>query len=72
MHAGDRQAAGDLIPDDALDRLAFSGTPEQVAQQAEALYAAGAHRVEFGTPQGLTTEDGIRVLGERVLPRLRR
>jgi 5,10-methylenetetrahydromethanopterin reductase len=72
VEAGDPRAAGDLIPDHLLDRLAFSGTPDQVAQQAEALYEAGAHRVEFGTPQGLTTERGIRLLGERVLPGLRR
>jgi 5,10-methylenetetrahydromethanopterin reductase len=72
VEAGDRAAAGELIPDHLLDRLAFSGTPEQVVRQAEALYEAGAHRVEFGTPQGLTTEGGIRLLAERVLPALRR
>jgi 5,10-methylenetetrahydromethanopterin reductase len=72
VEAGDRRAAGDLIPDDVLDRLAFSGTPEQVARQAAALYESGAHRVEFGTPQGLTTERGIRLLSEGVLPRLQR
>jgi 5,10-methylenetetrahydromethanopterin reductase len=72
VEAGDRRAAGDLIPDDVLDRLAFSGTPEQVARQAAALYEAGADRVEFGTPQGLTTERGIRLLSEGVLPGLQR
>ena len=72
VEAGDRQAAGELIPDHVLDRLAFAGTPEQVAAQAEAIYEAGAERVEFGTPQGLTTEGGIRLLAERVLPALRR
>lgn len=71
VDAGDARAAGALIPDHLLDRLAFSGTPEQVARQAEALYAAGAHRVEFGTPQGLTTEGGLRLLADRVLPALR-
>jgi 5,10-methylenetetrahydromethanopterin reductase len=59
------------ISDDVLDRFAMAGTPEQVAAQATALFAAGAHRVEFGSPHGLTEEDGIRLLGERVLPRLR-
>jgi 5,10-methylenetetrahydromethanopterin reductase len=59
--------AGAPIPDDLLDRFAFSGTPEQVAAQAEALYDAGAHRVEFGT----TSESVIKLLAERVLPRLR-
>lgn len=72
VDGGDRERAGRLIPDRVLDRLAFSGTPEQVGRQAEALFEAGAHRVEFGTPQGLTTERGIGLLAERVLPQLRR
>ena len=48
VDAGDRRAAGELIPDHLLDSLAFSGTPEDVVRQVEALYAAGAHRVESG------------------------
>lgn len=63
--------AAALVPDDILDRFAFSGTPEQVAAQAEALFAAGATRVEFGTPHGLTNDGGLRLLGQRVLPLLR-
>jgi 5,10-methylenetetrahydromethanopterin reductase len=59
------------IPDDVLDRFAIAGTPEQVTEHATALFLAGARRVEFGSPHGLTEEDGIRLLGERVLPRLR-
>jgi 5,10-methylenetetrahydromethanopterin reductase len=61
---------GSVISDDVLDRFAMAGTPEQVAQQVNALYEAGAHRVEFGSPHGLTEEAGIRLLGEQVLPRL--
>jgi 5,10-methylenetetrahydromethanopterin reductase len=63
--------AGGAIPDDVLDRFAMSGTPDQVAKQAERLFEAGARRVEFGSPHGLTEEEGIRLLGERVLPHLR-
>jgi 5,10-methylenetetrahydromethanopterin reductase len=63
--------AGADIPDDVLDRFAMAGTPEHVAAQATALFAAGARRVEFGSPHGLTEDDGIRLLGDRVLPRLR-
>ena len=69
---GDVTAAGALVPDDTLDRFAFSGTPEQIIGQTEALLAAGAGRVEFGTPHGLTARDGLRLLGERVLPALPR
>jgi 5,10-methylenetetrahydromethanopterin reductase len=54
-----------------LDRFAFAGTPEQVAEHAQRLFDAGAKRVEFGTPQGLTTVGGVELLCERVLPLLR-
>jgi 5,10-methylenetetrahydromethanopterin reductase len=69
--AGANEAAAALVPEDVLDRFAFSGTPAQVARQAAALFDAGAARVEFGTPHGLTEEAGVRLLGERVLPALR-
>ena len=60
--------AGGTFADDVLDRFAMAGTPEQVISQANSLFEAGARRVEFGSPHGLTEEDGIRLLGERVLP----
>lgn len=69
---GDDRRAGELIPDDILDLFAFSGTPEQVAAQAQELIDAGVHRVEFGTPHGLTDEGGVELLGAAVLPMLRR
>jgi 5,10-methylenetetrahydromethanopterin reductase len=56
------------ISDDLLRRLAFAGTPDQVAAQASELFEAGAQRVEFGTPHGLNEEEGLRLLGEQVLP----
>ena len=46
--------------------------PDEVAAHALELYAAGAQRVEFGTPHGLDEAAGIRLLGEVVLPALRR
>jgi 5,10-methylenetetrahydromethanopterin reductase len=70
--AGDVARAGREIPDAALRRLALAGTPDEVAEQALELYAAGARRVEFGTPHGLDEAAGVRLLGEAVLPRLRR
>ncbi|MFC0099789.1 LLM class flavin-dependent oxidoreductase [Micromonospora marina] len=72
VDAGEDEAAGRLIPDDVLDRFAFSGTPEQVAAQAQALIDVGVRRVEFGTPHGLTDERGVDLLGSAVLPLLRR
>ena len=54
-----------------LDRFVFAGTPEEVAAHAERLFDAGVKRVEFGTPQGLTTARGVELLCDRVLPHLR-
>ena len=54
-----------------LEKFVIAGTPQEVARHAAALYDAGAHRVEFGTPQGLTTRHGVELLCERVLPLLR-
>jgi 5,10-methylenetetrahydromethanopterin reductase len=71
VRAGDHEAAGRLVPDAVLDRFAFSGTPDQVAAQVQALFEAGATRVEFGTPHGLTAAHGIELLGRRVLPAVR-
>jgi 5,10-methylenetetrahydromethanopterin reductase len=69
--AYDFDLAANYISDELLNQLAFAGTPEQVAEQALALYHAGADRIEFGTPHGLSEETGLRLLGEQVLPLLR-
>jgi 5,10-methylenetetrahydromethanopterin reductase len=70
VDSGDREAAGQLIPDWLLDRLTFAGTPEHVVRRAAALYEAGAARVEFGTPHGLSPRAGVELLAARVLPEL--
>ena len=54
-----------------LEKFTLAGTPEEVAEQARGLYEAGVERVEFGTPQGLTTARGVELLCDRVLPLLR-
>lgn len=66
----DFEQAGRLISDDLLARFAFAGTPDQVAAQAHSLFAAGAQRVEFGTPHGLSTAEGLRLLSQKVRPAL--
>ena len=71
VRQGDRQAAAALISDDLLRPFAFAGTPDEIVAHAEAIFAAGASRVEFGTPHGLTDVRGIQLLGEKVLPALR-
>jgi 5,10-methylenetetrahydromethanopterin reductase len=54
-----------------LHKFVFAGTPEEVAEHALEVIDAGAYRVEFGTPQGLTTRGGVALLCDRVLPLLR-
>lgn len=66
----DFEQAGRLISDKLLARFAFAGTPDQVAAQAQSLFAAGAQRVEFGTPHGLSTAEGLRLLSQKVRPAL--
>ncbi len=68
--AYDFDLAAQNISDDLLSRLAFVGTPDEVADQALALFETGVQRLEFGTPHGLTIREGLRLLGEHVLPRL--
>jgi 5,10-methylenetetrahydromethanopterin reductase len=70
--ARDGEGAGALISDDILDRFAFAGTPEQIATHAEAVFDAGAGRVDFGTPHGAPERRGVELLCTEVLPRLRR
>jgi 5,10-methylenetetrahydromethanopterin reductase len=72
LDAGNHVGAGRLIPDGVLDAFAISGTPAQVARHAALLIDAGASRVEFGTPHGLTWQRGLELLGTEVLPELRR
>jgi 5,10-methylenetetrahydromethanopterin reductase len=68
---GDYVEAGRLIPDDLLSRFAFSGTPADVADHAAAILDAGAARVEFDTPFGLTPASGIELLCGEVIGRVR-
>lgn len=70
LASGDREAAGRLVPDELLAKFAFAGTPDEVAAHAATLVEAGAGRIEFGTPHGRTDDDGVELLGKRVLPAL--
>jgi len=67
----DFESASRYISDDLLAAFALAGTPADIIAQSEALFAAGASRIEFGTPHGLTADSGLRLLGEKVLPALK-
>jgi 5,10-methylenetetrahydromethanopterin reductase len=67
----DYEIAATLISDELLEKFAFAGDADDFIRQADALFQAGARRVEFGTPHGLVPQTGIQRMGERVLPALR-
>jgi 5,10-methylenetetrahydromethanopterin reductase len=71
LAAGDVDGAARLVSDELLDRFAFAGTPKQVAGRADALFDAGALRVEFGSPHGIDERSGVDLLVREVAPRLR-
>lgn len=60
-----------LISDDLLEKFAFAGDAGDLIRQAEALFDAGAGRVEFGTPHGVPSDKGIQLIGRSVLPALK-
>ncbi|MAS36042.1 MAG: 5,10-methylene tetrahydromethanopterin reductase [Anaerolineaceae bacterium] len=71
VNAHDEAGAARLISDDLMERFAMSGNAADIIRQSEALFAAGASRIEFGTPHGIQPETGIRILGQQVIPALR-
>ena len=72
VNAGDFDQAGNLISDDLLDLIAFSGNPGDIIEQTLALYDKGVNRVEFGTPHGIDSKLGIGLLGKTVLPEIQK
>jgi 5,10-methylenetetrahydromethanopterin reductase len=64
-------AAGRLISDDLLDRFALAGNPSDMIAHCERLFDAGANRIEFGTPHGIQSATGVRLIGEKIIPALR-
>lgn len=73
LREGQVDAAGALLPADLLRRFCIAGTPDDVAEHTIELFRSGADRVEYGTPHGVASgAAGIRLLGERVLPEVRR
>ena len=59
------------VTDDMM-RLGIVGGVDDVIEQCGALIAAGARHISFGPPMGPDTSTSVRLLGEQVLPVLRR
>jgi len=68
MFHGDVGGAVQHLPDNLTRRFLFAGTPKDIIKQTEEIFAQGATRVEFGSPHGINGIEGIRLLGEKVLP----
>ena len=68
VNAHNSEAAARLISNDLLEKFAFAGNAADIIRQTEALYAAGATRIEYGTPHGISPQNGIRIIGEQVIP----
>jgi 5,10-methylenetetrahydromethanopterin reductase len=68
----EKDEAASLISDDLLERFAFAGDADDLINHALRLFEAGVGRVEFGTPHGLKSHTGIQLLGEKVIPALRK
>jgi 5,10-methylenetetrahydromethanopterin reductase len=71
MQNHDLDRAITYISDELLQTFAFAGTPDELIEQSLNLFAAGAGRIEWGTPHGLSPETGLALLGEIVLPAMR-
>jgi 5,10-methylenetetrahydromethanopterin reductase len=71
MRGHDPTKAASYISDELLGKFAFAGTPQEIIPQVIELFTAGAGRIEFGTPHGLSPEKGLALLGEKVLPHVR-
>lgn len=71
LAAGDRAAAGRLIPDDVVDLFMAVGEPEDVARGLSRLRQAGVEALSFSGVLGPDPEAALRLLGEEVLPGFR-
>jgi 5,10-methylenetetrahydromethanopterin reductase len=56
----------------AMLTLGVSGTPADVVTRCQHLLAAGARHLSFGPPLGPDRRSAVRLLGEQVVPALRR
>jgi 5,10-methylenetetrahydromethanopterin reductase len=64
----DWDATAKLISDEILDRFVYAGNATDLIRLLENARAHGIARVELGTPHGIDEAEGVRLLGEQVLP----
>ncbi len=69
--AGDIEGATDMV-DDRMLTLGLTGSATDITDRCLALIDQGARHLSFGNPLGPSPMDTIRLIGEQVLPVLRR
>lgn len=70
--AGGYDALLNDMPDDWVDQLAISGTPDEVAARIEQYWAAGADSVILSPQPADAVEGQLKLIATEVLPRLAR
>jgi 5,10-methylenetetrahydromethanopterin reductase len=71
LAAGEHAEARALVTEPML-RLGIAGTPDAVVARCRALIGAGATHLSFGPPLGPDPLRAVRLLGNEVVPALRR
>jgi 5,10-methylenetetrahydromethanopterin reductase len=66
------EAAIKLITKRMIDEMTVAGTPEQVTEKILFKIKMGANQFIFSPPQGRTRMDGLKLIGEEVIPRVRK
>ena len=51
-----------------MKKFSFAGTADEIINQTLEIFNKGGTRVEYGTPHGLNSIEGIKLLGDQVLP----
>lgn len=70
--AGGYDALVEGMPEEWIDRLAISGTPDEVAKRIEQYWAAGADSVILSPQPADSVESQLELIAAEVLPRLSR
>jgi 5,10-methylenetetrahydromethanopterin reductase len=72
LEGRETKAVETVLASSSMLELGIVGGAREVIEQCEALLAAGVRHVSFGPPLGPDAAGAIRLIGERVLPALRR
>jgi 5,10-methylenetetrahydromethanopterin reductase len=63
--------AKEFVTDKMIDILAIAGSPEECIKRCKEYIKAGITQLVFSSPFGPNPEEGLRLLGEEVIPKLK-